>query len=386
LQSPLPPQSYKTSIDSLTPVSQGKEEIIIGATIIGYSEEAATNPAIAMGALLTLPVSVLNFLLPFTKPGTPLAQDLVHTAVLCGTLYYAPQIAEWYNARQNQEAGNSAADNDDTIHQPNIEPEAAPAPRQRERENLPLDDRLVLQPSDDEDEDRIPPPLAPTPPFQQNVQEPPAPHDPGEGPANPQGPRNTPANRTVGAKKAKSLARKDQRRAYHEFHRQEAELRRLQEQEGREEREAELAAEKERRSRIEADIAAKEREERARRKEEERRELEEEQERRERVIERVRREVRQKGCVDLLEEGRRERKDRLWVTRLVKASGLLTQLGTEGSKAVITGDGWLVKLDEEIMAQAYRDAEAFGAKNGGRVGFEDLGGLMERAVRARAKA
>jgi hypothetical protein len=339
-----------------------------------------------MGALLTLPVSLLNFLLPFTKPGTPLVQDLVHTAVLCGTLYFAPQIAECYNARQNQEAGNGTTQDEDTIHPPGIAPEPEPAPRQRERANLALDDRLVLQPSDDEDEDGVPPPLAPTPPFQQNVQEPPAPHDPGEGPANPQGPRNTPANRTVGAKKAKSLARKDQRRAYHEFHRQEAELRKLQEQEGKEEREAELAAEKERRARIEADIAAKEREERAKRKDEERKELEEEQERRERVIERVRREVRQRGCVDLLEEGRKEGKDRLWVTRLVKASGLLAQSGTGASKVMITGDGWLVKVDEDIMAQAYRDAEAFGAKNGGKVGFDDLGGFMERAVRARAKA
>jgi hypothetical protein len=344
-----------------------------------------------MGALLTLPVSLLNFLLPFTRPGTPLAQDLVHTAVLCGTLYFAPQIAEWYNARQHQDARIDIPPNE-AIHQPGTEPLGdVPAPPRR-RDDLPLDDRLVLQPSDDED-DPQPPPLAPTPPFNnQNAQEPPLPqpHDDNDefapGPANPNQPRNTPANRTVGAKKAKSLARKDQRRAYHEFHRQEAELRRLREQEGAEEREAELAAEKERRARIEADIAAKEREERAKRKKEERREQEDENERRERVVERVRRDVRQRGCVDLLAEGRREGKDRMWIVKLVKASGLLAQLSTDGSKVMITGDGWLVKVDQEIMAQAYRDAEAFGAKNGGRVGFEALGGFMERAVRARAKA
>jgi hypothetical protein len=357
------------------------------------ANSATTNPAIAMGALLTLPISLLNFLLPFTKPGTPLVQDLVHTAVLCGTLYYAPQIAELYNARQQSETPNGAADNEDTTDQPGVHPVPEnPPPRQRRREDLPLDDRLVFQPSDDED-DPEPPPLAPTPPFNQqnhNIQEPPIPFplDAGEGPANPNPnvPRNTPANRTVGAKKAKSLARKDQRRAYHEFHRQEAELRRLREQEGAEEREAELAAEKERRARIEADIAAKEREERAKRKEEERREQEEENEKRERVVERVRREVRQRGCVDLLEEGRREGKDRLWVTRLVKASGLLSQLPTEGSKVIITADGWLVKVDQDIMAQAYRDAAAFAGKNGGRVGFDNLGGFVESAVRARAKA
>ncbi|OAL04825.1 hypothetical protein IQ06DRAFT_101497 [Phaeosphaeriaceae sp. SRC1lsM3a] len=347
-----------------------------------------------MGALLTLPISLLNFLLPFTNPSTPLVQDLVHTAVLCGTLYYAPQIAEWYNTRQHHDHTHNIAENED-IHQPGIDAgqgDEVEEERIPPREDIPLDERLVLQPSDDED-DPVPPPLAPTPPHNhQDAHAPPLPQahdDPfAPGPANPNAnvPRNTPANRTVGAKKAKSLARKDQRRAYHEFHRQEAELRRLREQEGAEEREAELAAERERRAKIEADIAAKEREERQRRKEEERREAEEESERRERVVSRVRREVNQRGCVDLLEEGRKEGKDRTWVVRLIKASGLLAQLSAEGSRVMITGDAWLVRVNEEIMAQAYRDAEAFGANNGGRVGFEDLGGFMERAVRARAKA
>lgn len=342
-----------------------------------------------MGALLTLPVSLLNFLLPFTKPGTPLTQDLVHTAVLCGTLYYAPQIAEWYNTRQQQGSINGTPENNEAIHQPGTEPQdTEDLPQQPDP---PLDERLVLQPSDEEDDDNpIPPPLAPTPPNLQNAQQPPLPHDHEQdpfapGPANPNQPRPTAANRTIGAKKAKSLARKDQRRAYHEFHRQEAELRRLRDQEGAEEREAELAAERDRRAKIEADIAAKEREERAKRKEAERREIEEENERRERVVGKVRDAVNKKGCVDLLDEARKEGKDRMWVTKLVKASGLVAQLSGEGSRVMITGDGWLVRIDEEIMAQAYRDAEAFGSRNGGRVGFEDLGGFMERAVRARAR-
>lgn len=360
--------------------------------------EPVENPTTAMGALLSLPVSFLNLLLPFTNPNTPLAQDLVHTSILCGTLYYAPQIAEWYNTRQTHDHAQHIGENED-IDQPGPDAQQGDGvyeERIAPRENIPLDERLVLQPSDDED-DLIPPPLAPTPPHNhQDAHAPPLPQGPAgdnedpfaAGPANPNpnAPRNTAANRTVGAKKAKSLARKDQRRAYHEFHRQEAELRRLREGEGKEEREAELAAERERRARIEADIAAKEREERARRKEEERKEAEEESERRERVVSRVRREVNQRGCVDLLEVARKEGKDRMWVVKLVKASGVLAQLGGEGRRVLITGDAWLVRVDEEIMTQAYRDAEAFGAKDGGRVGFEELGGFMERAVRARAKA
>jgi hypothetical protein len=335
-----------------------------------------------MGALLTLPVSLLNFLLPFTKPGTPLVQDLVHTVILCSTLYYAPQIAEWYNTRHHQDAISE----NDPIHQPGTEPHHVENILQRPADP-PLDERLVLQPSDEDEDDEnpIPPPLAPTPPN--FAHQPPAPQqvDPfAPGPANP-GPRPTAANRTIGAKKAKSLARKDQRRAYHEFHRQEAELRRLQEQEGAEEREAEIAAERERRARIEADIAAKEREERTKRKEAERKEVDEENERRQRVVEKVRNMVNKQGCVDLLDEARKEGKDKMWVIKVVKASGVLAQLSIDGSRAMITGDGWLVRVDEGIMQEAYRDAETFGQRHGGIVGFEDLGGFMERAVRARAK-
>ena len=336
-----------------------------------------------MGALLTLPISLLNLLLPFTRPCTPLLQDLAHTAVLCGTLYFAPQIAEWHKTRQHQqhhEAPPGEPETDAPQH-PGTEPPPQP------HVDPPLDERLVLQPSDDEDTDNddnpaIPPPLAPTPPNLQNVRAPPLPQHHEPGPAN-NAPR--PA-RTIGAKKAKSLARKDQRRAYHEFHRQEAELRRLAAQEGAEERESEAAAARARRAAVESEIAAKEKEERVRRKEEQQREIDEENDRRERVLERVRREVRQRGCVDLLAEARREGKDRMWVLKLVRASGIMGQVSGEGSKALITGDGWLVRVDQDIMAQAYRDAEAYGARNGGRIGFEKMGGFMERAVRARARA
>lgn len=340
-----------------------------------------------MGALLTLPITLLNALLPFTRPGTPILQDLIHTAVLCGTLYYAPQLADWYHNQHNQGETAGPTENE-AAHQPGTEPGTEYI---AEDENLPLDDRLVLQ---DDEEDAGPPPLAPTPPhIAQNVEQPPLPQAqprvddfPEAGPANPQGPRVTSANRTVGAKKAKSLARKDQRRAYHEFHRQEAELRRLQEAEGAEEREAALAAERERRAKITEEIVRKEKEERETRKREQEKEVADENERRERCVGSVREEIERKGAVDLVEEAWKEGKDRLWIERLVRASGLLQQLQAENERIMITGDGWLVKIDAEIMANAYAEAEALGSRNSGRVSFDDLGGLMEKAILARAKA
>jgi hypothetical protein len=337
-----------------------------------------------MGAILSLPISLLNFLLPFTKPGTPITQDLIHTAILCGTLYYAPQIAEWYSTQQSGTTINSHEQGEDT-QQPaaNAEAHAAQA-------EPPLDENIVLQ-NDDNDGHVDRPPLAPTPPNQAEHHQPPAPHvedipeQAEAGPANDR-PRPTPQNRAVGAKKAKSLARKDQRRAYHEFHRQEAELRRLQEAEGAEEREAALAAEKARRAKIEAEIAERERAEREERKREVEREQAEEAERRERVVQTVRQSVEDTGCVNLVDVAWAEGKDRVWVERLVRASGLLSQLQRDGAHAMITSQAWLVRVDAQLMQRAYTEAGAFGNKNAGSVSFAEFGSILEKVVLARAEA
>ncbi|EUC45637.1 hypothetical protein COCMIDRAFT_94921 [Bipolaris oryzae ATCC 44560] len=341
-----------------------------------------------MGAILSLPFTLLNFLLPFTRAGTPLSQDLLHTAILCGTLYFAPQIGEWYNARQQgahrtppdqpdaQEPSNQPTDN----NLPNTNTQAAPDP--------PLDERLILQ--DDDDPDTHPGaarPRAPTPPpaprHQAHVEDDEH-RDPfAPGPANPppqQQPARAPTHRTVGTKKAKSLARRDQQRAYNEWLRQEAEIRRRQEDEGREEREAALALERERRAAAEEVIRAKEREEREALKREREREAKEEAERRERVVGYVRGRIEEVGCVDLVEAAWKEGKDRVWVERLVRASGLLGQLTTEGKSVMLTARDWLVRIDQTIVDKAYAEAERFGLEHGGKVGFEEFGSILENVV------
>lgn len=341
-----------------------------------------------MGALLSLPITLLNFLLPFTKPGTPILQDLVHTVVLCGTLYYAPQIAEWYNTRQldsttdgiGQDEGQDQGQGQDASQ--HAEPHDT---RQRPQEPPVQQDRNAFQPQiEDEDEPAAPQlgPADPPPPQQPQPFEPADFPDAGPANANAERPRPTPANRAIGAKKAKSLARKDQRRAYHEFHRQEAELRRLQEAEGRDEREAALAAEKARRAAAEAEIVERERKEREEVKREREREADEEQKRRERVVADVRQQLENRGAVDLGEAAWKEGKDQLWVERLVRASGLLSQ-GREGEKIMITSQGWLVRVDREVLEMAYKEAEEVGDRCEGKVGFEDFGEILERAVRAR---
>ncbi|KAF2120288.1 hypothetical protein BDV96DRAFT_485866 [Lophiotrema nucula] len=339
-----------------------------------------------MAAILSPIRALLNLLLPFTDKNTPLVQDLIHTIVLCGTLYFAPQLVELYHSRKPS----------------HIVPEP-PDPEETEgtQEDLPRDDGWVLQP-DTEDEAVERPPPAPTPPPGQNGEPagwlPPDDAPPqfldGEGEAGPANfadndrPRPTPANRTVGAKKAKSLARKDQRRAYHEFHRQQAELRRQEEAKEAPAREAALLAEKQRRAEVEKEIQENARKERERKKEEERKEQEEESKRRERALRTVRELFEKKGAVDLGDVAWKEDKNSLWIERLVRASGLLSQASKRGESThiMITGGGWLVRIDEDLMRQAYTDAIAFGNKRDGKVSFSELGGMLEKAVRARAKA
>ncbi|OSS48753.1 hypothetical protein B5807_06856 [Epicoccum nigrum] len=337
-----------------------------------------------MGALLSLPITLLNFLLPFTKPGTPILQDLVHTAILCGTLYYGPQIAEWYNAQQPPQAEQQGQGQNGTAHEAEdvgTAPQHIPAAEGAE-DAAPGDHNAFQAQIEDEDEAPLPQPGPADPLNEAHAFA--AAQEAEAGPANlNERPRATPANRAVGAKKAKSLARKDQRRAYHEFHRQEAELRRLQEAEGREEREAALAAEKARRAAAEAEIVERERRERERVKEEREKEAAEEAERRERVVRNVREGVEARGAVDLGALAWEEGKDTLWVERLVRASGVLKVLEGEGDKVVITRAGWVVRVDRELLRQASREAEVYGEGSSGHIGFGEFGGMLERAVRAR---
>jgi len=341
-----------------------------------------------MGAILSLPFKILNLLLPFTRAGTPLSQDVLHAIVLCGTLYYAPQINAWYTAQQqaaDEQNLEPAEGEEDTTATQAPHQTQGPEPRHA-AEDLPLDERLVLQDDGEGDLDPGRPPRAPTPPpREEHVHQ----HDPADafapGPANPP-PNPSRNNRVVGTKKAKAIRRRNEERQYNEWVREQAQVRRLQDEEGREEREAALAIERERRAAAEEVIRQKEREEREALKREREREAEEEAARRERVVAYVRDRMAERGCVNLVEAAYTEGKDRTWVERLIRASGLLQQLQQEGSHVMFTGQDWLVSIDKEVMARAYAEAQLFGQGNGGKVGFEDFGGMLEKAMLARSKA
>ncbi|KAF1348049.1 hypothetical protein BDV97DRAFT_400235 [Delphinella strobiligena] len=324
----------------------------------------------------------LNRLLPFATPGTPIIQDLLHLAALCTVLYYAPQIQSYVQARLKKDEsqhGHQATDNQQHEELPDHEfaaeePRRVPQPRGVENDEDDLEQEVDLP----EEENQ---PLFPGDGAQ----------DEGAGRvddfAGPAGPRPAPSTRTVGAKKAKSLARKDQRRAYHEFQRSQGEAQRARDAEGAAQREAQLASERARRAALEAEVEAKRAKEREEKKDRELRAQREELERRERAVLEVRREVREKGICDAAAVAKRigGGADGPWVVGLVKASGLLRESRDGGKMVLMTESGWVVEVGREDMEAVYSSVLQGGrTDDSGRVSHTALGSVLEDAIRKRA--
>jgi len=266
---------------------------------------------------------LLSRLIPFADPTRPILYDILYSAAICSFLYLAPQI-DFSRLRQNIQTtlhdqhpttlprlwtAVRASFNPLPHHIPtNIPPNRAPD----------LDAVAAADPPDDPAEDapdapndHLPhlPPLADLLEHAPRLRDlPPLPpgaaadqdqdiaaliadleaadtHAPGPAAQQQQQPRRQrDPNRVVGAKKAKSLARRDQRRSYNEFMRQQGNLQRARERRLEEVEREEQRGVREERERVEREI--EERKERERR---ERREREEGERRRE--VEDVRRVV-----------------------------------------------------------------------------------------------
>ena len=214
------------------------------------------------------------------------------------------------------------------------------------------------------------------PPAQANVEE------DQPGPANPP---NVPAHRNVGAKKAKSLARKDQRRAYNEFMRSQSDAQRAQEAEGAAEREAALAVEKERRKAAAAAYEAKKTKEREQKREAERKAREEEIRARELAEQLVRESLADDGMCDLFKVARQVGGDvdEEWVERILRANDLVGM--RDGILTMITSVGWAVRVSQNDVRQLYENAAVQDVSDeNGAVGYEQLGDMFEKIVRERA--
>ncbi|KAG9839044.1 hypothetical protein KCU98_g15491, partial [Aureobasidium melanogenum] len=317
----------------------------------------------------------LNILLPFATPGTPLYQDLLHLAALCTALYYAPQIQAYIQERRQSRTHNQA-EHQAEQHIPDLEPEA-PEPGQQQAAPPP---RPFIEDAEEDEQEQPDAPFndfaGPAGPQQDG-------DDDGEpGPVNPrpQAPPGSNNNRTVGAKKAKSLQRRDQRRAYHEFMRSQGEAQRARDAEGAEEREAQLAVERARRAAKEAEVEARRAKEREEKRLKEEKAREEESQRRERAVRVVREELESRRVVDLEDVARQVGGNvgREWVEGLVRASGLL--LESQGQyRTMVTANGWVVRIEREDMEALYSEAIA-DADADGAVAYAKLGERLERIL------
>jgi len=319
-------------------------------------------------------IGLINRLLPFATPGTPLLQDLVHLGAICTILYYAPQIQHWAQERQHQHVaagGDTAVDTAPVGDVPNV-PHDDNVPRDNARafndaadQHAPVDDFENAQ-FNDQPEDNA----------NAHIQ---------EGQPGPAGPANTPAHRNVGAKKAKSLARKDQRRAYNEFMRSQGDAQRAEEAKGAAEREAAIAAEKERRKAAAAAVEAKKAKEREQKREAERKQREDEMKSRELAIKLVREALDTDGLCDLFKVARQVGgdTDEEWVERILRASDLVGM--KDGVLTMITSVGWAARISQQDVRKLYENAATQDVSDeSGAIGYDRLGSMFETILRERA--
>lgn len=309
----------------------------------------------------------LNRLLPFATPDTPLIQDLVHLAALCLLLYLAPQIQQRLQIRHNQTERTQAETAGVLDAQASNGAQIA-VDQEHPDHNQQLINDQVHENVDEEPFDDV------QPEANAFIEE----GQPGPARAAAAG-----ANRNVGAKKAKSLARKDQRRAYHEFQRSQGDMQRAQDAEGAAEREAALAVEKERRKAAEAALDAKKASEREKRKGKEDQEMKEEFKRRELAVSIVRDELGPHSMCDLFTVAERVGGDvdDEWVERILNAAGVIGKKG--GTMTMVTSMGWAVRVTEHDMARLYITA----AENGtgdedGRIEMDELAAILETTLRS----
>jgi hypothetical protein len=324
-----------------------------------------------------------NALLPFTDPSTPLWRDIFHTLILCTFLYVAPSLhlervfdGSW---RRKTEAVDTTVPGRVNIEEPpeqdNVQQETA----DREQEPAIVDEAVNIPELRPVERDAAP--FPPPPNFQIPEQDQ---DEPEAGPVNGQPARRRDPNREVGAKKAKSLARRNQQRAYNEFLREQGEAERAEWARDAAKREEELRVEKERRMVVEAQIQERERRARVEKKEREERERREELEAVRNAVNSIADALEESNAVQIGEIAKLAKRDTSWAEQLVKKEGVLGTKSVDGKKQVImlTRQGWIVKVDQDAMREAYQRAATW--KGDGKVSWEQFGRIVQETLRDRS--
>lgn len=314
-------------------------------------------------------LSYFNKLLPFATPGTPLLQDLLHLGVICSLLYFAPQIQE-YVQRDHQ---SPAIPQQPQVAQEDDAPEIPTANEQiadQDDFDVANQDNGAEEPNDVDENG-----------FGIGADE--GPEVPANG-APVAGPANGRPQRNVGAKKAKALARRDQRRAYNEFQRSQGEAQRAKDAEGASEREKAQAMERERRKAVEAKLDVKKAKEREQRREQERKDREQEMHRREQAIDLVREQLRERQMSNVFEVARQVGGDAddVWLEKILKAAGVLGK-NADDSMTIATSLGWIARVQRQDMLKAYEKAAAaiHDDDDDGDISYENFAAHLEAVLR-----
>lgn len=323
----------------------------------------------------------LNRLLPFTRPGTPWLQDVLHTLVLCTILWFAPRILEKTSENYKQDDTNHPAENRMRNGGRIVDSGAL---------NDGLNDQIggehityigdtvaVDAASHSGDIEEMPQANG-----GQTIID-----DPGLDLANEahERPSGIPGARNVGKKKAKSLARKDQRRAYHEFMRSQGDAQRARNHEIEAAQEQEVIQEKEQRAAIAAKLDRAHRAAREKRKEEEAKKWQDEIARRKDAVKQVRESMQSQSWADLGAVARRVGGgvDTAWVEKICRAEGIMRETGHHKTVTMITKTGFMVQVGEDHMKEACRRAAEMkgNGKDDGTASWAQLGAALEDVVR-----
>ncbi|KAH0543258.1 hypothetical protein FGG08_002422 [Glutinoglossum americanum] len=330
---------------------------------------------------------MLNRLLPFTRPGTPLIQDILHSVVLASIIYFAPRILEKQLERDTRREAippqdkETVLENEVTGAEQRLEGSDAEAEGHQDLEGH---EDIQYYPTDSDTADNAIDHA--NPPPQAHPQQPTDTADTATTDA------TAPRTRTIGKKKAKSLARKDQTRAYHEFQRQQGEAQRARDREIEASLAASLAEEKHRRALLEQDLQEKRRQERQSKRDQDRSRREQDAERKARAISLVHQGLRSHGYVRISElvktvgGGGDDGIDSTWVERLVRAEGMLG-LQTSGSSestdalTMLTSTGYIVLVTNTDLQEAYQRALNLpSGSDDGKVSYEAVGRVLEEGL------
>jgi chemotaxis protein histidine kinase CheA len=185
----------------------------------------------------------------------------------------------------------------------------------------------------------------------------------------------------VGAKKAKSIARRNQQRAYNEFVREQGEAQRAEWAQEEEKRKEEFKAERERRAAVDTKVKEKERQEREARKAREEAARLGEQEAASSAIQLVEERLAQKGIISIREVAGTVERDIEWVQQLVRREGMLGIRIEDDVKQVVmlTKSGWLARICSRAMGHAYQEAVASCSRSEGRIIWDEFGRLVQSA-------